>query len=1175
MAPPFESDNALQSWLHERCLGHLSRVSLATLTPRIEAPYLPQARLLLARRRLVELLTRDGLARWEEELQPSPRMRRTIPALAWAYVEAERLELVQTMGRVDDRLQRPLEPRTHPVYERLLALRETFGPHLAPRPEAALASLTLHVEVDPPGLRLRDSTRSVQPVGSDVGYILAEARLAFVNGEASLRCNCGGMPCVHGLALVDAALLWLHQPWSEAFGETIASFVTPPWERALRAMELALEEAGDPEGQSLTWRVDVLDGFGVEVLPYVHRRNRRGQRSAGTRVTRRKLMQEHAALLSAQDARIAALLPEANEPATEALLNELVDHPGLVLEEDPGQAVSVDRAQVGIVAQTHGAGLRLTLGVDGTALPGPLLERMRRARPGEAHYLWERGGRRLTVLELSRRVRALLPVLHRHGDTFPPESHPALLQQLSSLAARVPVSMPRSVLGEERPPEQRPVLRFEGLLGGAVRVEVLVRALEGGPIHRPGEGPRDVHVRHGERAIHSVRDFARELEVARAVRAQLPWFLAEADEDWEFGFRFPSPIGALEVLSAGRRLDPAPELEWVDGAPRLLGRHGPGALKVVLERKREWFGVMGGLSVDGERVELARLLEAARRRERFVEVAGRGFIELDEALRAHLERLSDHVHAARHGLEIGPSALQTMSDLGDAGAEVASDAHWRDLVGRMFAARELDPSLPADLRATLRDYQRDGFAWLSRLAAWGAGGVLADDMGLGKTVQSLAVLLQRAALGPQLVLAPTSVAFNWQDEARRFAPSLRFHLFADAPDRGGLLDRLGPGDVLVVSYGLLTRDLARLREVRFATLVFDEAQALKNAQTQRFRAARALQGDFRFALSGTPLENDLGELWSLFSVVFPTLLGSREAFRKRYAAPIERKVDPTAGPALARVLQPFLLRRTKAQVEKELPPRTDVLLHVELSAEEWAQYEDARLAALSDLQVHKPQLKEQEKRILILSALTRLRLLASHPRLTDPTSTLGSAKLERLLLLVETLIAEGQRALVFSQFTSHLSLVREALDARGIAYAYLDGQTPQAARAERVRGFQEGDAPLFLISLKAGGFGLNLTAATSVIHLDPWWNPAVEDQASDRAHRLGQTRPVTIYRLVSRGTIEEQMLSLHRHKRELVEGVLEGKDAAGRLSSSELLGLLARQLVPEQGEMESPEPTRH
>jgi SNF2 family DNA or RNA helicase len=251
------------------------------------------------------------------------------------------------------------------------------------------------------------------------------------------------------------------------------------------------------------------------------------------------------------------------------------------------------------------------------------------------------------------------------------------------------------------------------------------------------------------------------------------------------------------------------------------------------------------------------------------------------------------------------------------------------------------------------------------------------------------------------------------------------------------------------------------------------------------------------------------------------------------------------------------LRRTKTQVEAQLPPRTDVRVPVVLSPAEWTLYEDTRLAALSDLETRKSKMREQHRHVEVLAALTRLRLLASHPRLYDEASKLESSKLERFVELIQELRAEGHRTLVFSQFTSHLALVREVLDKKGIAYEYLDGRTPERARKERVRAFQEGEAPLFLISLKAGGVGLNLTAANSVIHLDPWWNPAVEDQASDRAHRIGQERPVTVYRLVARGTIEEQMLALHDHKRALVAGVLEGKAEAGRLSTQELIGLMS------------------
>ena len=409
------------------------------------------------------------------------------------------------------------------------------------------------------------------------------------------------------------------------------------------------------------------------------------------------------------------------------------------------------------------------------------------------------------------------------------------------------------------------------------------------------------------------------------------------------------------------------------------------------------------------------------------------------------------------------------------------------------------------------------------------------------------------------MLAPTSVGVQLGRSRLEAGsrPCLKVPLLGEKASRKTALAGLKAGDVVIASYGLAVRDADALAETKFATLVLDEAQALKNATTQRVRAVRKIAADFTVAMTGTPLENHLGELWSLYRIVFPSLFGSWESFRDRFARPIERGLDPAAQPQLARALQPFLLRRTKAEVATELPPRTEVRVPVSPSSAEFQLYEDARLALLSDLETSSSTLKEQERRLEVLAGLTRLRLLASHPRLYDPASTLESSKLTRLLELIDTLRAEGHRALVFSQFTSHLLLVREVLDARGIRYQYLDGSTPAGDREKAVRAFQEGSDPLFLISLKAGGFGLNLTSADNVIHLDPWWNPAVEDQASDRAHRIGQTKPVTVYRLISMGTIEEKMLALHQSKRALVAKVLEGKDSAHTLTSSELLELLS------------------
>ncbi|GIX36709.1 MAG: hypothetical protein KatS3mg126_2488 [Lysobacteraceae bacterium] len=480
-------------------------------------------------------------------------------------------------------------------------------------------------------------------------------------------------------------------------------------------------------------------------------------------------------------------------------------------------------------------------------------------------------------------------------------------------------------------------------------------------------------------------------------------------------------------------------------------------------------------------------------------------------------------------------------------------ADFLEQIERLRRARALDPPLPRGLLAELRDYQREGYRFLMRLAAAGLGACLADDMGLGKTVQALAVLLARAAEGPALVVVPTSLIGNWQREATRFAPDLAVHRFGEG-DRAETLAGLGPGDVLLASYGLLAGHAEALAEVEFATLVLDEAQAIKNPATARARAARRLRARFRMAATGTPLENHLGELWSLFRILNPGLLGSEEQFRRRFVAPLERDPRGPEREVLRRLIAPFLLRRTKAEVLAELPPRTEVVLEVEPGPEEARFMAALRRQALERL--HGASAPPEQRRIHILAELTRLRRAACHPRLVAPELDLPSSKLEQLVELLGELLDNQHRALVFSQFTDYLALVRERLDREGIAYQYLDGSTPQRARDAAVRAFQQGSGDVFLLSLKAGGLGLNLTAADYVIHLDPWWNPAVEQQASDRAHRIGQTRPVTVYKLVLAGSIEERILDLHGSKRELADRLIGAGEGAAPVSAEELLELL-------------------
>ncbi|MDZ3838675.1 MAG: DEAD/DEAH box helicase [Rhodospirillales bacterium] len=458
---------------------------------------------------------------------------------------------------------------------------------------------------------------------------------------------------------------------------------------------------------------------------------------------------------------------------------------------------------------------------------------------------------------------------------------------------------------------------------------------------------------------------------------------------------------------------------------------------------------------------------------------------------------------------------------------------------------------PAGFTADLRPYQLAGYSWLRFLAGAGLGGVLADDMGLGKTVQALALVLaervESGADGPSLVVAPTSLMANWRLEARRFAPALKV-LTLHGPERKAQFEAIDGHDLVLTTFALLPRDREVLVAQPWQVLIVDEAQNVKNPQTNAAKVLRQLQAKQRICLTGTPIENHLGELWALMDFLNPGLLGDRRQFARSFRGPIEKAGNADRREALVRRIRPFLLRRTKAQVAAELPAKTEIIEHVEMDPGQSAIYEAVRLAMHEKVREAIAAKGLERSRIIILDALLKLRQVCCDPRLVKLPSVkkaaAGSAKLHRLMEMLEELVDEGRRVLLFSQFTSMLALIEERLAAANIGFVKITGQVRD--RAGAVERFQAGEVPLFLISLKAGGTGLNLTAADTVILYDPWWNPAVEAQAIDRSHRIGQDKPVFVHRLVTLGTIEEKMLELQRRKGALAAGLLD-PEAGGAL----------------------------
>ena len=499
------------------------------------------------------------------------------------------------------------------------------------------------------------------------------------------------------------------------------------------------------------------------------------------------------------------------------------------------------------------------------------------------------------------------------------------------------------------------------------------------------------------------------------------------------------------------------------------------------------------------------------------------------------------------------------------GWQLQGDVGLRQLARRLQAAGEPRAvTAPAGLGITLRPYQLHGVAWLQYLREQHLAGILADDMGLGKTAQVLTHLLIEKQQGrldrPALIVLPTSLLFNWQAEAQRITPELRL-LSLQGPDRGDLFAAIAQADMVLTSYPLLWRDLDVLAARQFHMLILDEAQTVKNAASRSADAVRRIQARHRLCMTGTPLENNLGELWTQFDFLMPGFLGDMRSFARLWRKPIEVNGETLRAQLLAQKVRPFILRRRKDDVASELPPRTEVIKRLRLQGKQRELYESVRVAA--DEQVRRILQRKgfDGAQISILDALLKLRQVCCDPHLLKGKQTppdMERAKLDMLTDMLPPLVAEGRRVLVFSQFTEMLELIAASLDELDLPYLMLTGKTPAAQRGKVVRQFQNADAPVMLISLKAGGVGLNLTAADTVIHTDPWWNPAVEEQANARAHRIGQDKAVFIYKLLIEGSIEERILQLQACKSALAEGVLGSDTAlASKFSNADLQALLA------------------
>ena len=691
--------------------------------------------------------------------------------------------------------------------------------------------------------------------------------------------------------------------------------------------------------------------------------------------------------------------------------------------------------------------------------------------------------------------------------------------------------------------------------GEAFRVLLTLCPLPGGTYHVfPGEGNSSLYETLDGERVEVVRHPRKERQVLKEFNELFTERVADEPFDKQQPDKVLDILQMLDLLDLADGHERLFALEWPEGEALKVKRAVPSEWSLTATTQGGWFELEGEIPITDDHVlSMAQLLRLLRESQGgYIRLGKNEFVQLDASLRRQLQRIDAMAQETGGGIRIPGLAMAVAGDGLQGDIEISEPQQLADMRHRIRQSERMEVRIPEGLHATLRDYQEDGFRWMMRMMHWGAGVCLADDMGLGKTLQTIACLLAHAAEGPQMVVAPASVVSNWEREVERFAPSLHVVL-ANAyvsGDRQQYLENLKEGDVLLLTYGLLVSEGETLTQRQWTTVCLDEAHTIKNRDTKSSSVAMQLKADNRIILTGTPIQNHLGELWNLMQFINPGLLGSYEHFTNRFINPIQAgEEEPRL--QLKRMIAPFMLRRTKQQVVRELPDKEDIMVPVKMSHDEMAIYEVIRREAKEELET------VGTVNVNTLAMITKLREAACSASLVEKTWKGTSSKLEVLVDKLTQMVEQGNRVLIFSQFTSFLELACKALEEAGIKdYFYLNGSTPLRQRQQMVEDFQKGDKQVFLISLKAGGLGLNLTGANYVIHLDPWWNPAIEQQATDRAYRIGQKQKVTVYHLIAEHTIEEKILRLHHTKQSLADSLLEGTDVSHKLTANDLLELL-------------------
>ena len=921
------------------------------------------------------------------------------------------------------------------------------------------------------------------------------------------------------------------------------------WETVIEGLTAHIIDSKEKSGQpaQADTRIIYLINEYESMEPLEQHRLKSGAWSVGTRISTDKFMRQELASMDETDKKIASASRSYSYYSIYGryAIPQLVGSDRVFYNDSKGrQPVEIVEEKPFIAIEKTRSGFTVTSNLpekdeftyDKTA---PTLIR----RDSKTHF---------TVFKLTDFERKIIEALTGLRK-FPKQAETKLLQFIEQISDKVEIHSELLAGGST-------LQKKEGLSRLLLRVvpdketfmvSILANPLEGGKLRlMPGMGQETVFDEADGERFQVSRDIEAEKANLKEIKDFMQAELLASVSVNQAEIEPESLLGLLEFVSDH---SDRYEMEWPEGKKlNLKAKLSKDMVNINLVSKENWFEVEGNITFGGNNmsaIDFLNLISQGIFNERFVKLNETDYIAISEQLAKYLRRLEGLAQQNHGKIRVPFYQVGALAEIvHNTEGSLKADKGMETLVKKIEKAAKMKIAIPSTLQAELRDYQREGFKWLVRLSEWGAGACLADDMGLGKTVQTIAFLLYKAAKGPSLVVCPASVMLNWANELARFAPSMEVKILNESSDRDALLDNAKPYDIVLTTYGLLVREEEALTKLQWNIVCLDEAHTIKNRGTKMSSSSMKLKAESRVILTGTPIQNYLSELWNLFQFLNPGLLGSFESFMNKYIIPIERDGEEERRAQLKRMISPFMLRRTKAEVIEELPEKTEITHEIHLTDAEITAYETLREATEQALQ------SEDKVDVNILAQITKLRQAACSISLIEKGWKLGSTKIAAAVDLVEEIVKSRNSVLVFSQFTSFLDMAKTNIEERigKDKLFYLDGSTPIRTREKMVADFQHGLVPVFLISLKAGGLGLNLTNANYVIHLDPWWNPAIEQQATDRAYRIGQNKNVTVYHLISRHTIEEKILRLHKTKRDLADSLLSGSNISRAMTLDDL-----------------------